>query len=341
MSPNALLVTGGAGFIGSNLVRELLQCEYVSGLPIVVLDDLSGGSLSNLPDHDRLVIAIGSITDHSFVESLFEKYRFVYIWHLAAYAAEGLSHFVRRFNYTNNVIGSINLINCAIKGKTKRFIFTSSIAVYGNGQVPLTEDMIPAPEDPYGIAKYSVELDLHAAYRMFGLEFTIFRPHNVYGERQNICDPYRNVVGIFMRKLMHGQPLPVFGDGTQQRAFTYIKDILYPMVMAPFFETAKNQTFNVGANVPTTVNDLAGIVSFEFGVDTSIQHLPARDEVAIAFSSHVKCDEVFGSMPVTELTEGVSLMAAFVRADSTRQSASLPKLEVIDNLPASWKPGRR
>ena len=165
------------------------------------------------------------MTDHEPLAALFEAERFDYVYHLAAYAAEGLSHFIRRFNYRDNLIGSVNLINEAVKHDVKCFVFTSSIAVYGAGQLPMDEAMIPLPEDPYGISKYAVELDLRAAHEMFGLNYVIFRPHNVYGEGQNLGDRYRNVLGIFMNQIMQGLPLTIFGDGEQTRAFSYISDV--------------------------------------------------------------------------------------------------------------------
>jgi UDP-glucose 4-epimerase len=192
------LVTGGAGFIGSHVVDALLE----RGHQVVVLDDLSGGYRENVSS--RAVFIQGSVTDAACIEALFRKHRIDYVYHLAAYAAEGLSHFIRRFNYTNNVIGSVNLINAAVQHECKCFVFTSSIAVYGAGQLPMTEEMMPRPEDPYGIAKFAVELDLRAAAHMFGLKWVVFRPHNVYGERQNIADKYRNVLGIFMNQVMQG-----------------------------------------------------------------------------------------------------------------------------------------
>ncbi len=125
-------------------------------------------------------------------------------------AAEGLSHFIKRFNYENNLIGSVNLINASINNAVKCFVFTSSIAVYGAGTT--TEDMVPVPEDSYGIAKLAVEKELQVSHEMFGLDYVIFRPHNVYGEKQNIGDRYRNVVGIFMNQLLQGKPMTIFGD---------------------------------------------------------------------------------------------------------------------------------
>src|SRR5437868_6779742 len=205
------LVTGGAGFIGAHVAEHLLK----TGHHVVVLDDLSGGYVDNVPSGATFVE--GSIMDHELIDRLFRTYSFDKVYHLAAYAAEGLSHFIKRFNYNNNLIGSVNLINASINYGVKCFVFTSSIAVYGAGQSPMTEDMIPVPEDSYGIAKLAVEQELRVTHEMFGLDYVIFRPHNVYGERQNIGDRYRNVVGIFMNQILKGEPMTIFGDGTQQR----------------------------------------------------------------------------------------------------------------------------
>jgi len=179
------LVTGGAGFLGSHVTRELIQL----GHKVVVLDDLSGGQIENVPLEAIFVEA--SIVDHKRLEELFNEYKFDYVYHLAAYAAEGLSSFIKRFNYMNNLIGSVNLINESVKHKIKCFVFTSSIAVYGTGEPPLREDMIPTPEDSYGIAKLAVEHELRVTHEMFGLDYVIFRPHNIYGEYQNLGDRYR------------------------------------------------------------------------------------------------------------------------------------------------------
>src|SRR5207237_948578 len=139
-------------------------------------------------------------------------------------------------------------INEAVRHSCKCFVFTSSIAVYGAAQLPMTEEMVPEPEDPYGISKYAVELDLKAAHRMYGLNYVVFRPHNVYGEHQNIGDRYRNVLGIFMNRIMQGQAMPVFGDGNQTRAFSYIGDIAPIIARAPEVAAARREAFNVGAD---------------------------------------------------------------------------------------------
>jgi UDP-glucose 4-epimerase len=175
LSKPVSLVTGGAGFVGSHVVDALVM----KGHRVVVLDDLSGGREDNINPAAQFVK--GSITDHGVVEGIFNTTKVDYVFHLAAYATEGLSHFIRCFNYTNNIVGAMVLMNEAIRHRCRCFVFTSSIAGYGAGQPPMTEGLSPHPEDPYGIAKYAVELDLHAARRMFGLNYVIFRPHNVWG----------------------------------------------------------------------------------------------------------------------------------------------------------------
>ena len=211
---DTVIVTGAAGFIGSHLVDELVKMGY----HVLAMDDLSGGYQDNVSSDATFIQ--GSITDHDLINKIFAEHRPKYVYHLAAYAAEGLSHFIRRFNYTNNLIGSVNLLNAAVNNGAEHFVFTSSIAVYGSAPPPMTEDMKPSPEDPYGVAKAAVEQDLRLAYEMFGLPYTIFRPHNVYGERQNIADRYRNVIGIFMNQIMQEKPVTVFGDGEQSRGVT-------------------------------------------------------------------------------------------------------------------------
>lgn len=326
------LVTGAAGFIGSHVVDEL--CSM--GHEVIALDDLSGGFRENISCGVRFVE--GSVLDHSMIDRLFALERFDYVFHLAAYAAEGLSHFIKRFNYQNNLIGSINLINASINtGCVKCFVFTSSIAVYGAGQVPMSEDMVPQPEDPYGISKYAVELDLKEAHKMFGLDHVVFRPHNVYGERQNIGDPYRNVIGIFMNQILQGKPLTVFGDGQQTRAFSHISDVAPIIARSVERDAARNQVFNIGADKPYSVMELAETVQSAMGVTAKINLLDARNEVVHAFSSHEKIQRVFPELiGNVSLRDGISRMAEWVRRVGARQGKPFGNIEVEKNMPASW-----
>jgi len=325
-----ILVTGGAGFIGSHLIDDLLHMDY----KVVCLDDLSGGYQSNVSQNALFVK--GSVVDTELVNLLFAEQRFDYVYHLAAYAAEGLSHFIRHFNYTANLLGSINLINASVRHDVKCFVFTSSIAVYGSNQLPMAEDMMPSPEDPYGISKLAVELDLRAAHHMFGLNYIIFRPHNVYGERQNIADRYRNVVGIFMNQILKGEPMTIFGDGGQTRAFSYVKDVTPIMARSVLNEKMYNEVFNIGADVPYGVSELATQVAMAMGVQPRIVHLPMRNEVANAYSSHEKLKEFLGATSRFSLPDGLSRMATWVRQHGARSTPVFQNIEISRNLPPSW-----
>lgn len=326
------LVTGAAGFMGSHVAQHCLKV----GMDVVAVDDLSGGFRENVPKQATWIQ--GDLTQPDFVESLWKQGRFDYIYHLAAYAAEGLSHFIRRYNYTVNLLASIHLINQAVLHEAECFVFTSSIAVYGRNQVPMREDMEPMPEDPYGISKYAVELDLRAAHEMFGLDYIIFRPHNVYGERQNIADKYRNVIGIFMNQTLQGKPMTVFGDGLQTRAFSYISDVAPVISEAPLVPAAKNQVFNIGADTPYTVLQLAEEVAKSFGAECRTEHLPPRNEVVHAFSDHSKVRAVFQPPPAVELAAGIQCMANWVKKRGPMKPVVFNNIELEKNLPPSWKP---
>jgi len=324
------LVTGAAGFIGSHVVKALLE----EGHEVVGLDDLSGGFAENVDKRAHFVE--GSVVDQALITRLFEQDQFDYVFHLAAYAAEGLSHYIRHFNYSNNVLGSVNLINQAIINNVRRFVFTSSIAVYGENQLPMTEDMVPRPEDPYGIAKYAVEMDLAAAQSQFGLEYTIFRPHNVYGEHQNIGDKYRNVVGIFMNQIMKGEAITIFGDGTQSRAFSYIDDVAPVIAKSVENPETVGQVFNIGADQPYSVNELAHVVCATFRVEPEIVYLPARNEVQHAYASHEKVRRFFELGSPTTLEVGIGRMAEWAKQVGARATKEFHGIEVWKEFPEGW-----
>ena len=326
-----VLVTGGAGFIGSHVTDNLVNLGY----EVMVLDDLSGGFHENI--HPNAVFIHGSINNYELIDQIFSQNKFDFVYHLAAYAAEGLSHFIKRFNYENNLIGSVNLINASIKNDVKCFVFTSSIAVYGSSpELPMTEETNPHPEDSYGIAKLAVEQELRTCKEMFGLNYIIFRPHNVFGERQNIGDKYRNVVGIFMNQILQGKPMSVFGDGQQTRAFSYIGDLSPIMAESIENPNAYNQIFNIGADQPYSVNELAIAVAKAMGKDPVVNHLPARNEVQDAYSSHKKLDQVFGIREKHTLDQGLEIMAAWVKEHGARKSSKFKNIEIEKNFPKAW-----
>lgn len=326
-----VLVTGGAGFIGSHVAEWLVD----DGREVVVMDDLSGGYRDNVAEGIDFVEA--DVANHEAVEAVFERRGpFDVVYHLAAYAAEVLSHYIRRFNYRNNVIGSMNMLNAAIRGGTRRFVFTSSIAAYGDLEPPMSEDMCCKPADPYGVAKLAVEQDLAAASELFDIEYTIFRPHNVYGERQNIADRYRNVVCIFINQLMRGEPMTIFGDGEQRRAFTHVDDVAPVIARAAFRDEAAGEVYNIGADRPVTINRLANEIADAMGLEREVRHLAGREEVKHAWTSHDKIERELGYQAEIGLEEGIARTVAWATKHEAREPESFGELEIEERLPDAW-----
>lgn len=342
-----VLCSGGAGFLGSHLVDHLLNLGY----DVVVLDDLSGGSRHNLDiplsgkepggaRKDCRELAVASIVDHEYVNLLFEEYKFRYVFHCGAFAAEVLSQHIKRFNYMNNLVGSVNLINASVNYGVECFVFLSSIAVYGGLTPPMREDMTPQPADSYGLAKLTVERELALTHEKFGLDYVVFRAANVYGERQNIADRYRNVIGIFMNQILRGEPMTVFGDGKQQRAFTYVGDIVPAIAKSPTIPAARNQVFNIGSDHRETVGRLALHVAAAMGAPLNVRHLTARDEVKQAWADHSKAREVFGGLITeTSLEDGLHRMAQWVRRNRhlAVETQEFAGIEIVKGLPEGWR----
>jgi UDP-glucose 4-epimerase len=322
-------------------------------MQVVAVDDMSGGFKSNVPGFEdtagggvhntsrnpSVKFVFGDLKDPLFVEALLAQLGpFDTIYHLAAYAAEGLSHFIRSYNYRNNLVASAELLTAAMRHKVRTFVFTSSIAVYGTNQIPMTEATVPIPEDPYGISKYAFELDLRSAHHQFGINFIVFRPHNVYGPHQNIADKYRNVIGIFINQILHNQPLTIFGDGTQTRAFSYISDVAPIIAAGPLVPEALNDVFNIGADTPYTLNVLAAEVSAAMGVPPNVKHLDARNEVMHAQASHRKLHCMFGTGGrFVSLKEGLQKTVEWVRrVGKEMPPVEFEAVEIKRNMPPSW-----
>jgi UDP-glucose 4-epimerase len=316
--------------MGSHVAEHCLRL----GFDVIATDNLSGGYRENVPPGASWVE--GDLRSPDCVKQLWDHGPIDHVYHIAAYAAEGLSHFIRRYNYEINLGASVNLINQSVIHDVKTFVFTSSIAVYGKNQLPMTEDLSPSPEDPYGISKLAVELDLKAAHEMFGLEYIIFRPHNVYGPRQNIADRYRNVIGIFMSQLLQNEPMTIFGDGLQTRAFSYIDDVAEVIARSPLVKEARNCVFNLGAEEPCTVLHLAECVASAMERPCKVVHLDARKEVIHAFSDHSRAKHVFGQTQPVDLTEGLKRMATWVRNCPRWEPVTFRNIEIRKRLPASW-----
>lgn len=323
------LVTGGAGFIGCHVARECLAL----GHKVVILDNLSEGKKANLPD--GIIFIEGSITDVGLINQLFIDYDFDYIYHLAAHASVGLSHQIRHHNYEVNILGSVNLINAAINHNIKCFVFTSSTAVYGDASSILSEENNPHPSDPYGIAKYAIELDLMAANQRFGLNYVIFRPHNVYGEFQNFHTPYRNVIAIFIRNLLLGLPLPVFSRGEQKRSFTYVKDISPIIANSVNIQNAYNQLINIGNDQTFTIMELIEILEKISHISPTIQFVDFQSGPMYNLIDHSKSKKIF-NIKQTTLEEGLVFTLEWYKKQDLKGQAPRYNIEIFAGLPEIW-----
>ena len=328
-----VLITGAAGLLGANFTRYLIG----KGYDIVGIDDFSGGYRSSVPDGIRMYTQ--DLIEAKRVNEIFENEKPDYVYHFAAYAAEGLSPFIRNYNYTNNILCSINVINACVNNDVKKVIFTSSMAIYGEGNPPFTEDQPAFPEDPYGIAKYAVEQDLRLAKMMFDLDYSVIRPHNVIGLYQNIWDRYRNVIGIWIRKILDGAPLTIFGDGTQRRAFSDIDFYMEPFEKFMLDRSTDSGAYNIGADKDYTINEAADLlieVAGEFGYDASKEYLEARKEVHTAFSDHTKAREHLGFEDNTDLKKTMRDMFKWALDQPERDIKDM-EYEIEKNMYSFWK----
>lgn len=327
-----ILITGCAGLIGVNFTKHLL----IKGYDVIGIDNLFGGYEDFLPRHEKFKFINMDLMDDKFLNEIFDKNNIDIVFHFAAYAAEGLSPFIRRFNYQNNLISSINLINKCIE-KDIKIIFTSSMAVYGEQTPPFTEEMKPSPVDPYGIAKYSVEQDIICAHEQFGLRYNIVRPHNVLGLYQNIWDKYRNVIGIFIRKVLSNEPITVYGDGNQKRAFSDVYYYLEPL--EEMIEKHDNETFNMGSDNYYTINETAELVKkigIKHGYNPKIEYLEGRHEVKDAYCDHKKAKESLNFKDNTDLESLIDSMFVWAMSQPNREIKKIP-YEITKNIYSFWK----
>ena len=332
MNKKAILITGSAGFIGSRFSDYLIanHPEY----SIIGIDNLFGGYESNM---DSKVIFFHRDLSTDNIDDIFETYDIEYVYHFAAYAAEGLSPFIRKFNYMNNVVATANIINECIKHNIKRLIYTSSMSVYGFGEGhEFTEEDLPCPIDPYGVAKYACEMDIKIAGVQHNLDWCIIRPHNVYGIKQNIWDKYRNVLGIWMYNILHNKPITIYGDGEQTRAFSYIDDTLECYWNAALRKETSHQIINLGALTGYSINEAANILS-EITNYNNIVHLEPRHEVKHAIPNGNKSIDLLNYKETTSLYEGLSKMWDWVQTQPDRPQYKWPFYELDNKIYSYWK----
>ena len=327
----AVVITGVAGLLGSRLAKWIL--ENKPSYQVIGIDNLSGG----YEDHiDNRVIFYKADLATDDLNRIFSSHEVEFVYHFAAYAAEGLSPFIRKYNYTNNIVATANVINACITHQIKRLVFTSSMAVYGAGEPPFNENDLPKPIDPYGIAKYACEMDLQVAGEQHGLDWCIIRPHNVYGVNQNIWDRYRNVLGIWIYQKLNNQSLTIYGDGSQKRAFSYIDDCLLPLWNASVKIEASKQIINLGSKKEYSIVEAATLLKEVVG-GANIEFLEMRHEVHAAYSTHQKSEIILGYQDKTDLSTGLTAMWNWAQQQPRRNQFVWPKYELERGLYKFWK----
>ena len=327
-----ILITGVAGLLGSRLADWIIKNTNHT---VIGIDNLSGGFVENI---NKKVIFYKLDLVHDENAKVFKTHQPDIVYHFAAYAAEGLSPFIRRYNYENNLIASINLINCSIRYNVKRFVFASSMSVYGDRHdPPFSEEMAQAPIDPYGVAKFSVEQDLKIAYEQHGLQYTIIRPHNFYGKNQNIWDKYRNVLGIWMYQILNNQRPTIFGDGEQVRAFSYVDDSIIPFWNASQRESCIDEIINLGGIKETTINEACKTLIKITGTSLRPIHLEQRHEVKHAWSTWQKSIDLLDFKHSIDLKTGLTRMWKWAQTQPMRSRFVWPSYELENGIYDFWR----
>jgi UDP-glucose 4-epimerase len=326
-----VVITGIAGLLGSHFSKYLLD----KGYEVIGIDDLSGGYYENIDSRAKFYIA--DLKQNGVVNKIFEVHKPDYVYHFAAYAAEGLSPFIRHYNYENNVLASMSVINACINHCVSKLIFTTSMARYGDNDLPFIETMQTKPIDSYGVAKVAVENDLKNASAQFGLRYSIAIPHNIIGTHQNIWDKYRNVIGIWIRRILAGEPILIYGDGSQRRAFSSVKNYMRPFEL--LMDSLDGEVVNLGADKDYSINEAASalcLVAHKHGFNPVIEYKEPRHEVHFAWCNHDKAKALLNFNDDTNLTEIFDEMFEWARQQPVRPMRQMT-YEIEKQIYSYWK----
>ena len=301
-----VLVTGGAGFIGSHLVPQLLE----KGYSVTVLDNLSNSRIENLTgvlDHTKFEFHRGDILDKTFLNEVLDGQDSII--HLAALIdiAASVSDPIK--NHEINVNGTFDMLDAAIKHDIKKFVFASSTAVYGDANtLPIQEDISLHPISPYAASKVAGEAYCSAFASCFGLETVALRFFNIYGLRSE-NSPYSGVITKFIQKIIKGEDLTIDGDGEQTRDFIHVSDIVKAVILALEQDTLKGEVFNVCTGMPTSINRLTSILKTVTGKNTNVKHGPARlGDIRSSYGDPTKAAEKLGFKTSIDITKGLQIL---------------------------------
>lgn len=335
-----ILVTGAAGFMGGHLVGALVKLKKHT---IYAVDDLSGGYESNIDSKAHFTKL--DLRDKKRVDAYIAKVKPELIYHLAADATEGRSQFTPISATERNYLAFMYLLIPAIRCGLKKIVVTSSMSVYGAQKPPFSEKMKKAPEDIYGIAKAAMEDAVEVMAKVHNFNYVIIRPHNVYGPKQNMADPYRNVIAIFINCLLNNKNFYIYGDGTQKRAFTYIDDFTPYMLKSGFSNKVDGKIINIGPTKEYSINQVAKIILEVFFPDGKIpkhllpKYVPIRpQEVKEAFCTNTVAELLLGYKTSISLEKGIEDMIAWAKKFGPQKFRYLKtglELENV-NMPKTW-----
>ena len=331
-----ILVTGSLGFLGSH-IAEVLNSP---GHEVWGVDNLLGGSKENLviePSKQYLE----DTADFKTMNVIIKHIKPDVIYHTACAPYEGFSVFSPH-QITENTFGNtMGILSAAIQNNVKRFIYLSSMSRYGNNNTPFNEDMSPAPEDPYAVAKVASEQVIKQMSETHGIEYVIAVPHNIIGVRQKYNDPYRNVASIFINRNLQGKPALIYGDGEQQRCFSFIDDCINPLLR--MIDCPSGEIYNIGPDDKdgevVTINELATMIARLTGYKDKPIHYPDRPrEVKNAFTSSEKIRKEFGYKTTVKLEHGLNQMIEDIKKKGTKPfDYSHLNLEIInEKTPKTW-----
>lgn len=335
-----ILVTGAAGFMGSHLVESLVKDKNNQ---VFAVDDLSGGYVDNVDKKADFTTL--DLRNRKKTEEYVLSIKPHLIYYLAADASEGRSQFTPLSSTERNYLAYMYTLIPAIKAGLKKIVVTSSMSVYGGQEPPFSEDMLKKPEDIYGIAKAAMEDATSILAAVHGFNYVIIRPHNVYGPKQNLADPYRNVIAIFINCILNSKNFYIYGDGNQKRAFTYIDDFTPYFLKTGFDDSCNGEVINIGPKEEYTINELADNVLKEFFPDGNVPtHLKPRfiplrpQEVKEAYCTNDKAIKILGYKTNTSFEQGIRKMIAWARSKGPQKFKYLETgVELkTKNVPKTW-----
>lgn len=328
-----VFISGVAGFLGSHLADAMIK----NGHQVVGVDNLIGGYIDNVPeDVDFYQV------DCRYLNTMSKLMRGVdIVYHTACTAYEGLSVFSPELVCQNTYQITASLLSAAISQNVKRFVYCSSMARYGTQEIiPFTEDLIPKPQDPYGISKLAAEELIGCLSKVHGMEYVIAVPHNIIGPRQKYDDPYRNVASIMINLMLQGRQPIIYGDGEQKRCFSFVNDDIKCLTKLAFQDGLDGEVINIGPDEEfVTINELAQCIAELIGFDLDPIYVKGRpQEVRLATCSADKARRLLGYKTEYTLEQGLKEMINYIKNKGPKKFRYHLDLEIInEHTPDTWK----